>query len=451
MNIALCHFRVGETDGVSLEMEKWKKVLEDMGHNVYFLAGSSGTSKSYIIPELHYKSEENNKFVKNAYEKLEDYKNEEEFEKDILSYAARIERGLEKFIKDHDIDVLVPNNIWSLGWGIPAAIAFDNVIKRLGIKCVAHHHDFSWEREKYSKPTCHFVKEVLNTYFPPKHDLIKHVVINKLAQEQMKIRKGLDTTVVPNVFDFDAPVWDKDDYNKDFRDKIGLRENDIMILQATRIAERKAIELAIDVVGELVKEGNRKVLEEKLLYDGRYDGRNFDRNSRIVLVLAGLPESEGNYIELLIERANKKNVELLFINDIIEHSRCEIDGKKCYSLWDAYVFADLITYPSILEGWGNQFLEGLFAKKPMIVYEYPVFKSDIKELGFNIVSLGSTHIKDENNLAKIDYEIVKNAAKESIKLLTDAAYRNNFVEENFSLAKEYLSYKSLARILSKLF
>ena len=32
--IALCHFRVGETDGVSLEMGKWRQVLERLGHEV---------------------------------------------------------------------------------------------------------------------------------------------------------------------------------------------------------------------------------------------------------------------------------------------------------------------------------------------------------------------------------------------------------------------------------
>jgi glycosyltransferase involved in cell wall biosynthesis len=447
MNIALCHFRVGETDGVSLEMEKWKKVLEEMGHNVYLLAGSLGTTEGYVIPELHYRHEENDRFVKNAYVKLEDYESEEEFKEAVMRFAEKIEEGLTKFVKDNSIDVLVPNNIWSLGWGIPAAIAFYNVSKKLGIKCVAHHHDFYWEREKYSNPTCSFIKEVLDKYFPPKIDNIKHVVINKIAQEEMKKRKGLESTIVPNVFDFNVPVWEKDDYNKDLRQRIGLQENDIMILQATRIAERKAIELAIDVVGELLKEENLN----KLYTTPLFNGRRFSKENRIVLVLAGLPESEGNYVDLLKERAKRKNVELLFINDIIEHSRCEINGNKCYSLWDAYVFADLITYPSILEGWGNQFLEGLFAKKPMVVYEYPVYRTDIKERGFNVISLGDTYTLDENGLVKIDDEIIKKAAKECIKLLTDEGYRSQFVEENYKIGKEYFSYESLGRLLSQLF
>ncbi|WP_069650047.1 glycosyltransferase family 4 protein [Caloranaerobacter ferrireducens] len=447
MNIALCHFRVGETDGVSLEMEKWKKVLEKMGHNVYLLAGSLGTTEGYVIPELHYKHELNDKFVRNAYDSLVDYKDEEDFKKEVMDFAKKIEDGLKKFIEEYKIEVLVPNNIWSLGWGIPAAIAINNVVKEMGIKCVAHHHDFYWERERYSKPTCKFVEEVLEEYFPPKHNLIKHVVINEIAKEEIKKRKGLDATIVPNVFDFDVPTWKVDEYNKDFRKSIGLKDNDILVLQATRITERKAIELAIDVVSELKKEENLKELYEK----GLFDGRKLDEESRIILVLAGLPESEGKYVELLKERAHKKNVELLFINDVIEHSRCEIDGKKCYSLWDAYVFADLITYPSILEGWGNQFLEGLFAKVPMIVYEYPVYKTDIKEKGFNIVSLGDTHEVKDNGLASIDESAIKKAAKECLELLTNSEYRNNFIEENFKLGKEYFSYKSLEKILSELF
>jgi hypothetical protein len=49
MKIALCHFRVGETDGVSLEMDKWKKALEQNGHEVFYIAGSSGNCEAEII------------------------------------------------------------------------------------------------------------------------------------------------------------------------------------------------------------------------------------------------------------------------------------------------------------------------------------------------------------------------------------------------------------------
>jgi len=99
MNIALSHFRIGETDGVSLEMEKWKLILEKLGHKVYYLAGSPGNTDAYIIPELHYKEVENLKFIENAFVKLEDYKDENEFKAAIEAYTERAEKHLEEFLQ----------------------------------------------------------------------------------------------------------------------------------------------------------------------------------------------------------------------------------------------------------------------------------------------------------------------------------------------------------------
>lgn len=51
--------------------------------------------------------------------------------------------------------------------------------------------------------------------------------------------------------DFDSTEGQLDEYNRDLRARIGLKPNDIFILQATRIVTRKAIELAIDLVRAL--------------------------------------------------------------------------------------------------------------------------------------------------------------------------------------------------------
>ena len=446
MNIALCHYRVGETDGVSLEMDKWKKVLENMGHKVYFIAGSTGTSDGFIIPEMNYRFEEDLKIERNAYLKLEDYQDEDELIRAIRKQALKIEESLKKILIENKIDLIVPNNILSIGRSIPTAIAFTNVIKELGVRCIGHHHDFYWERDNFSQPTCNFVHKALEEYYPPKDDLISHVVINSIVQKELKARRNLDSVVIPNVFDFDEKLWNVDDYNKDFREKLGIRDNDILMLQATRVTNRKAIELAIDVIGEMQKEENRKILEEAKLYNGK----SFNWNSRIVLVLAGMIETADDYVERLKTRAKESNVELLFVNNLVEHSRCVKNNEKIYSLWDTYVFADIITYPSIQEGWGNQFLEGLFAKKPMLVFEYDVYKEDIKEKGFKVISLGDKYELDKYGLAKVDKKIIKRAAGECIKLLIDKDYRKKMVEENFRLGSEFLSLESLEKKLKSI-
>ena len=115
MNIALFYFRVGETDGVSLEMDKWKSCLEALGHRVYYVAGSEGKSQCYRIDDLYYLNAQNDKIVRNAYDQFIDYQSEESFVYEVDTIANRVEKSCISFLKSHDIDVVVPNNIFSLG------------------------------------------------------------------------------------------------------------------------------------------------------------------------------------------------------------------------------------------------------------------------------------------------------------------------------------------------
>ena len=442
MNIALCHFRIGETDGVSLEMEKWRIELEKQGHKVIYIGGNP-YEDTEVIEELFYKDAVNDKIVANSYIKLLDY-SEDGLKETINRTAQVIEKKVIEIIKKRNIDIIVPNNIWSLGWGLPAAIGIYNAIKSTGIKAVAHNHDFYWERSKYENPTTEYIKELLETYFPPKGDNIRYVVINSIAQKELKKRKGIDATIVPNVFDFSAKLWEEDDYNSDFRDSLGIKKEDILVLQATRVTERKAIELAIDTIGGLVKERNNSDLRQCNLYNGK------KFTGEIIFVLAGLIECEEEYLNSLKKKAEKLNVKIKFANSKIDSYRHTKEGVKIYSLWDAYVHSDFVTYPSILEGFGNQFLEALFAKKPILVYEYPVYLTDLKKIGFNIVSLGENYELDGEGLVTVDRGIIKKAEQEIIVYLKDSEYRKTNVEVNFAKGRKHFSYEALGEILKSI-
>jgi len=439
MKIALAHFRTGQTDGVSLEMDKWRHVLEKNGHEVVYI---SGTPEAEIyIEELFYKDKKNLKFVDNAYRKLEDYNNEREFKAAVKKEAAVIEKKLQKEIKEAGIELLIPNNIFSLGWNLPAAIAFKNVIENLGLNTIAHHHDFYWERELYSNPVCSFVDNLLEEYFPPRIEEIEHVVINKIAQRELEKRKGLNSKVVPNVFDFSGPLWQEDQYNSDLRAELGIKEDDIVVLHATRIAERKAIEIAIEFTAKLQNEELAGTL---------YDGRSFSDENRVVFLLPGLTEGNEEYVDFLDEYAAKDNVELIWAGELFAHQRQKENEKKIYSLWDSYVISDLITYTSIKEGWGNQLLEALFAKKPVVILEYPVFKSDIKEHNLKLASLGGDYQRREDGYIKIETENYEPALKEVLKYLKSGDYRKKAVDENFETAAKNFSYQRLEELLKEL-
>jgi len=441
--IGLCHFRVGETDGVSLEMDKWKLSLEKLGHKVIYIAGSKGVLKDVeIIQELHYNDATNNKVVENAYVKFHSYKNEAEFKQEIEKEANSIESKLLEIIKRKNIDLLMVNNMFSLGWNLSAGLGFSNAIKNSDVKCLCHHHDFHWEREKYSHPTCTFVQDYLTTIFPPNHSRIKHVVINTIAKNELFKRRNIESTVVPNVFEFNND-WIIDEFNQDFRSSFNIKNNDLIILQATRIVQRKGIELALDFVAEL--NANKQLMIGKKLYNNQI----FNADSKIVFLMVGLNEDDP-YFEKIMDYAHSKQINIKWVNEFVDHERHQTNTKKTYSLWDCYANCDIVTYTSLLEGWGNQFIEALVAKKIIISYQYPVFVQDILHLKFNTIDLGDTHTINENGLAEVKPEIIANASTKTIDLILSESKYSNAVNENYTIGKQNLSLDALETLLKKL-
>ncbi len=446
--IGIFHYQVGRTDGVSLEIDKWKRVLEEMGHRVYLCAGDLGTVEGTLIEEMYHHRPDAKRLNYNTFGELRDYPDDAAYRAELLALADVIERKVREFVEEKGVDFLIPQNVWSVAASPSVAIALARVMRDLQLPALAHNHDFYWERTDLAL-TCATAIELADKYLPPRDPLARHVVINSLAQRELAERKGIESTVVPNVFDFDAPPWQPDDYNQDFRTRIGLGENDVFILQATRIVQRKGIELAVDFVKALDSPERRARLKER----GLYDGRSFNDDSRIVLVLAGYARDDvtGGYLNRLQQKVERAGIDALFIEDVVSGRRQMRDGQKVYSLWDSYVFADFVTYPSLWEGWGNQFLEALRARLPLMLFEYPVYQADIKDKGFRVVSLGSEiQGRDELGLVQVAPQVVEAAADQAVELLTDARLRQETVEHNFQVGRQHYSLEALRGYLAQL-
>lgn len=447
LNIGIFHYQVGHTDGVSLELDKWKSEFEKMGHTVFLCAGDLGSADGTLVEEMYHHIPEIERLTFNTFDTLRDF-DLDEYLDELNRWVSLLEERFTKFVLDNKINFLVPQNVWSVAANPAVGIALENVRRKFNLPALAHNHDFYWERKKISLSNTAVI-EMSDKYYPPRDPVIKHVVINSLAKKELAERKGISSTVVPNVFDFDSPDWQVDDFNSDFRSQIGLNENDLLILQATRIVARKGIELAIDFVGAL----NSPARREKLVEHGLYNGKSFDHDNRIVLVLAGYARDDitGSYLKNLKRKAEIHGVDMIHIEDHVSHERQVANGKKIYSLWDTYVFADFVTYPSLWEGWGNQFLEAIRAKLPILAFEYPVFISDIKSKGFDIVSLGSEITSyDDLGLAQIQPGLIQTAADEAVELLINNEQRSQVVNHNFQIGKERFSLEALRKYLYSL-
>ena len=52
--VLLCHYRVGRTDGVSLEIEKRKTMLRSLGYEPITLSGPLNNGADHVIDELEF-------------------------------------------------------------------------------------------------------------------------------------------------------------------------------------------------------------------------------------------------------------------------------------------------------------------------------------------------------------------------------------------------------------
>ena len=411
-NIGFISFRLAGTDGVSLETFKWAEVLERMGYECFYMAGELETppEKSLLVEEANFQ----HPAIRETYLECFDrrIRNPDTTEK-IHKYRRHLKVKIREFIKKFDIHVLIPENALTIPLNISLAMAITEVIAETGIYAVAHHHDFFWERKRF---LTNCVWEYLNAYYPPRLYYIQHVVINSSGRNQLGLRTGAAATLIPNVMDFANPPPPLDDYAADAKTALEIEKDEFLILQPTRVVQRKGIEHSIELVSRLER--------------------------KAVLLISHASGDEGyEYQTRVREYAKLMGVKSLFMQSLIANERgLTEDGKKIYTLGDIYQHADLVTYPSLVEGFGNAFLETIFYKKPILVNNYSIYSFDIKPKGFKVVEM-------DNFISDSTLDVAR-------KVLDNRELAEEMGELNYRLALEHYSYdvleKSLGHILRSL-
>lgn len=410
MHIGFISTRLKGTDGVSLEVEKWSRLFKRMGHEVYFCAGELGgyASKGTLIPFLHFQHPTILALNERAFggqteaeaSKLED---------EIRWISDAILSDLRKFIFSNHIDLIVVQNALAIPMNLPLGVCLTKLIETSQIPSIAHHHDFFWERTRFQVGT---MLNFLDRYFPPDLPNIQHVTINSLAQKRLKARRGIDSLIVPNVFDFATPAPGIDAYNADLREKIGVKEDELLILQPTRVIQRKGIELSLELV-------NRLDLP----------------NARLIITHSAGDEGL-SYWNWIKHEAECMKVRLLLVDQWIGEERAIVNGQKQYTLWDAYPHADLVTYPSLYEGFGNALLETIYFKRLAVVNRYPVYVADLAPLGFEFVELEDM--------------VSEKAVREVLELLQAPEQVRRMTEKNYQVAQEHFSLEVLQKKIQTL-
>lgn len=397
-----------------------------MGYQCYYFCGECDrpADHSYIVPEAFYRHPDIDAITQTVFNgewgKLhQSRKLHPEFEtlyQDNFSIYIRSSKiskqiqDLKNYFKEHlyqfaykfHLETLIIENAVTIPVNIPLGLAITEFIAETGFPVVAHHHDFYWERQRFLNNS---VQDYLSAAFPPDLPSIHHVVLNSMQAKQLASRVGVSSMIIPNVMDFDTLPQIPDDYTRSVRSDLGIDSGQYLILQPTRIIQRKGIEHAIELTRRL--------------------------NLPAELVISHASGDEGtSYEKRIHEFASLLGVTVNFVSEIISNQRgLTDDGRKIYTLEDIYPYADLVTYPSAIEGFGNAFLEAIYYKRPLVVNNYSIYETDIKPKGFKVV--------------EFDGFISEQTLNQVRDLLEHPEQTQEQVEFNYSLARRYYSYTML--------
>ena len=416
--VAIIHSQLLCVDGVSLEAQKWLKAYQNLGHRVFLVSGkfcSKPKVKHKEIPEMALNHPTVESIKRMAFEAPLGEDESKALRDLISSTVKKIKPELKDFIQRNGINVLSIENVLAIPANVPLGIALKEIIEELNIPTIMRHHDFFWERNYYIK--YNNIPSVLGKAFPPKLSGIKNVTISRLAKLDFLRWTGVDSVVIENAVDFNK-IARIDSYNKDFREALGIKKGQFLLLQPTRILERKRIERSIQLAVEINK--------------------TYKDKDKCVLVVTGPtsgPESK-EYFEFIVRQARELDVDVLFASDrIYLYRKKDEEGRKIYSIDDAYVHADLVCFPSDIEGFGNVVIEASAYKKPLFVNDYPVLQ-DIRVKGFDFIEMSQ--------------ELNKLVVEKTLKVLKNKRARAKMVENNYKVAKQFYSIEALEPKLQKL-
>ena len=401
--------RFSGTDGVSLEAGKCAAVLERNSHQCFWFAGmlDRAPDKSFLVPEAAVQHEKNHWIDQQVFGKK---RRDASVTDGIYELKVCLKKQLKEFIRSFKIDLIIAHNVLTNPVHIPLGLALTETIAETQIPTVAHHHNFYWESPRF---LVNSVGDYLRMAFPPSLPNIEHVVINSAAQEELALRAGISSTIIPNVQDFENPPTVDQKQIRQFRESLGFKPDDVIILQPTYIIPRKGIEHAIQLVEELGDPRN------KLLITHEVEAEAYE------------------YGIWLQESALQRGVDLRMVNTSSgDPAGFEAHGHQI-SLWDVYPHADFITYPSLYEGFGNAFLDAVYFRKPLLINRYATFVRDIEPKGFDFIAM--------------DGYLNRKTVLRVKEILTSPERREIMVNTNYGIALKHYSYAVLQKCAERFF
>jgi len=359
--IGIIHYSAppGKVAGVEVVIDYHSRLLAKHGYNIRLIFGVGGGLGCKNVEEckIPLLSPENPRIQEVQEDILKKRKETPEFEK----LKDEIKQELRRFLSD--IDTCIVHNIPSMPFNFAATAAINELTEELKARFIFWLHDTILVREEWQE----FFGSFPLTLLHHKNQKIIFVAPTFFRAKQFasleKSYRIPKMRVIPNGISVQEYLK-IDETTKQLMKRLGISFKDFIIITPVRVLPRKNIELALEVLHELV------------LISGK---------RRIKLLVTGPPSTDSEsiaYEEKLrgVEKSRKLQESVIFCHDLISFKRRFSNGKiRKWSVADVYNIGDLVFIPSKEEGFGLPVIEAGAARKPVFCSRIPPFQELIRE------------------------------------------------------------------------
>ena len=120
-----------------------------------------------------------------------------------------------------------------------------------------------------------------------------------------------------------------------------------------------------------------------------------------------------------------------------------------FPFYSTYQTVDLVCYPPEHEGFGNQAIETIWARVPLAVLEYPVFKAFVRDHIPHYISLGDPaglgRLDEFGGLYQLPKDVLAHALQQALIVLRDHELEVHWTAENFASLRAFCGIDTVSQ------